>query len=289
MFTAKQLTEKVALSRADRANYLGVSDHCAHAQRFTFPSKLQLIIGTLNVLNPAYVYYQSGIPPEGTEIPSWLNMETQAGLEHCPSSDPKRQVERENIIFASILEFVLQHPTVVLCLQECWPELDRKLRNSAETLGFTVLSEYDEWKSFRLMVMRGNFTVHGKQAVGIEDVVVYNVHLPFATEKTIAEVAACGQIPSHYDFVVGDFNVQTKPLSASLIEEGVCTETLTQFAEHFSCSTFALHPRGWTNWNVRKNCATPEENWDHFDNIMLISVYPVEVEAIDWNVTMPAL
>jgi hypothetical protein len=49
-----------------------------------------------------------------------------------------------------------------------------------------------------------------------------------------------------------------------------------------------VHPRGWTNWNVRKNCADREKNWDHFDNIMLCTgdIPLPTVEPILWDVTL---
>jgi hypothetical protein len=300
MKTAKVLTSIVAGSKADRGNFKGVSDHTPHAQRFTFPDGFSFVLATFNVMNPAYLFYQNGIPLEGKPLPDWLKMEDQAGLENIPSSDPLRQDDRENYIFHSILNFIEAHDKLVLCLQECWPWLESRLQDFARRTPFDVFAEdaraVGNAKSFRVTIVRGieNYEMADVPGTAIrigEGIVVCNVHMAFKTEDTISQVKACLTIPGDYRFVVGDFNVQTQYLSLAVLDEDVCKETLVEFVPRFNQPLFAVHPRGWTNWNVCKNCADREKNWDHFDNIMLSrdpyrKLEVPAVEPVHWEITM---
>lgn len=307
MKSAKELTAIVAEAKADRANFKGVSDHTPHAQLvefpkgLRFPNSLKFVLATFNVLNPAYMFYQNGIPLDGKPLPDWLKMEDQAGLEDLLSSDPLLQPERELRVRASITAFVKQHKSVVVCLQECWRGLYEDLAlDLQDCLFFKDLSSD---KSFRLTIVRGlpDCEIINSERTSIKfarHVIVHNVHMAFATQKSIDQVKNCLAMPERpvwdaiaqcHHFIVGDFNVQTQPLSVKVKEEGVCTETLEDFAKHFNDPLFAVHPRGWTNWNVRKNCATPEKNWDHFDNIMLYRHAWIDlpvVSPVQWDVTM---
>jgi hypothetical protein len=307
MKSAKELTAIVAESKADRENFKGVSDHCPHAQLLEFrkgerfPNGLKFVLATFNVLNPAYMFYQNGITLDGTPLPAWLKMEDQAGLEHLPSSDPRLQPERELRVRASIAAFVKQHKTAVVCLQECWRGLYEGLVLDLRDCVF--FKDQTSEKSFRLTIVRGlpDCETVNPECTSIRfarHIIVHNVHMAFATQKSIDQVKTCLAMPlrdamlpvAHcHHFIVGDFNVQTQPLSERVKEEGVCTETLVEFASHFNDPLFLVHPSGWTNWNVRKNCANPDKNWDHFDNIMLWRHAWIELPAsapVQWDVIM---
>jgi hypothetical protein len=294
MRSARELAAIVSGSKADRAAYRGVSDHTPNAQRFTFADGFNVVIATFNVLNPAYLFYQNGLSQDDKPLPSWLKMEDQAGLEHCPASDPLRQVERESVIFGSILQFLTSHERVVLCLQECWPALEKQLWNSATTLGFEVIKQPLVAKSYPLTLVRGDMKVQylGDVSIRINDtIIVDNVHMGFNTEDNHEIVKHCLKTQATWHYIVGDFNIQTQLLSLGVLEDGACTDTLTEFSDRFAWPefAFAVHPRGWTNWNVRKNCADREKNWDHFDNIMLCTGIDTPlplVEPILWDVTL---
>ena len=300
MFTALQLTKLVAESKAcSQINYKSPSDHKSHAQRVKVSNgneEFEIVVATFNVLNPKYVLYQSGIPPKGKELPSWINMETQAGLEQAPASDPKRQAERVSIIFEGILTLFRQHQKVVLCIQECWPELAARLFLQKKNYGFEFAQNVSlKTNNFCLTIISSSLEYEFENEMVIlktPGIAVANVHLGFSTKENmlkISDLISRNVMP--YLFVVGDFNIQTRPLSKEIGQEGVCTAILEQIAKAIQvvdgCTPlFGAHADGWTNWNVRKNCLEPEKNWDHFDNIMLLSKNPKNVTMFfeDWNV-----
>jgi len=318
MKTARELTDIVAsLSPApDRTQYHGVSDHVWHAQKFRFggdgPDSFVITLGTANVLSPKWVFYHNGIPEEGTALPGWFKLENQAGLENAPFADPRRQRERQNRIYVSILEFMTSNSNAVLCLQECWPELETRLHDAQLNCCYNIFSQQTGKESYSLTLvsqalpheLQPSSRAHGVVAVSLYGgaILVNNVHMSFSTQTSVAIVDEClydaaaaasrwnAAAASSWNFIVGDFNVQTQPLSEEVRTEGECTDTLVEFAARFRQPLFAVHPSGWTIWNVRMNCAEREKNWDHFDNIMLLRATPdvpiPTVEPVDWDCTM---
>ena len=305
MLSAEALTEVVASTTAPLL-YHGVSDHVPHAQSteiYDAGNKLAFLLVTFNVLNPAYMYYQNGVPPPGMELPPWLKMEDQAGLEYIPASNPKRQNERLAIIASAIKSLFREHRSVVCCIQECGSALYSEIAEFAGELGvaiFTGSAPADTNYCVTLVSnsLKWNVVDCSKKSISVElpdgRAVVHNVHMEFNTAATMDMIKHCFQLSNgKHCIVAGDFNVQTKPLSKAVLEEGICTATLTELCNALQATTavkplFALHPQKWTNWNVRKNCADRASNWDHFDNIMLMSSEPTSVKmtAVDFPVTM---
>ena len=301
MLTAKALTELVAQAKPDRAAYCGVSDHMPHVQQISY-KRQTFVLGTFNVLNPAFMYYQNGVPPPGESLPKQFRLEDQRGLEHLPSSQPERQTEREAIILNAILDFMKKTERTVLCLQECWSGLTNGLLLQKESIGFEVIVGcpiYEKSYNVTLVSKQLEYTVvnNTKKSITIElgSMAISNVHLEFSSIATLALLKKLLQEPAgaEHHWVVGDFNVQTQPLSPALIYEQVNTATLCDVAQNIMYETkrepwFAVHPRRWTNWNNRANCSRHEQNAEHFDNLMLVSSEPAAfvLQYVDWMVEM---
>jgi len=302
MLNASQLTKRVAESTAcSKKDYKTPSDHKPHAQHIkvlNYAGDFDFVLATFNVLNPKYVMYQSGVPPEGKQLPDWIDMKTQAGLEEAPSSDPSRQVEREKVILEGIKRLFDTNENVVLCIQECWPKLAAELFVSDISNQFEIVQDISLKKgNFCLTIISKtiNYRFHDDLLVILDSgVAIANVHLGFSSKDNMLKInQLLHQNVLPWLFVVGDFNIQTRPLSKKIEEEGVCTATLENFANVIQNvdeiePLFGVHPDGWTNWNLAKNCFNPEKNWDHFDNIMLLSKHPksVSMEPKEWIVEM---
>jgi len=278
MKTAKELTELVAKTTAERSEYRGLSDHRPNVHRFDFPDGTILRIGTWNVLNPEYTPAINGIPLPGKDLPFYCsNMNEQAGLEELPQFAPKNESARQEKILSAIKDFFGTHKErTVLCLQEAWPDLQAKI---AET-GLCKVLNTTEWRSFTLTLISPDLDFvdstalyygHGFKLAGFDHAIA-NLHLPFPTDKSLTEVKAALEWGSK--IILGDYNIQTKPISEPTIAEGGRL-TLEQYVEELKPrdATFAAHPEGWTIFNTRRNIATnQEQNQDHFDNIMFLDL-----------------
>lgn len=310
MFTAQELTRAVASVNPDRQLFRGVSDHVPHGQLVTVKKAggggvvFRLI--TFNVLNPVYMLYQNGIPPEGESMPSWIkSMDDQAGLEHIPSSDPKKQELRESLIFDAIYSWTndAEGQPYVICLQECGPALYRRLEAVADQGRFSIETSRAPVEPSFCVTLICNSLSHTRvasqpQAITVAlngyGVAISNVHLDFVTEANVQMVDGLLRWKQSNGLIVaGDFNIQTQDLSPGLVTEGKCTATLVQWADALKIRTglyawFAMHPQRFTNWNVRKNCADRERNHDHFDNLLVLTENPgvFSMDPLDIDVIM---
>lgn len=279
LLTATELTELAAQSVTDRNAYRGLSDHRPNVHQLSFGEDSSLIIGTWNVLHPNYTPAINGIPLPGKELPTYCkNMEDQAGLEHLPQFDPKNASQREDKIFSAIETFFKDHPQrTVLCLQEVWPGLLERL----SATGLCSPLRTTDYECFSLTLVSpdleytGNIDLYVGHAFRLKDfpLAIANLHLPFNTDKSLAYVKQALEWGAQ--IILGDYNVQTKPIAEDVINEGGGL-TITQYAEALVPGrnvTFAAHPEGWTIFGVRRNFAqNREQNQDHFDNIMFIDV-----------------
>jgi hypothetical protein len=287
MRTASELTAFTKATVVTRADYRGLSDHRPNVHCLKAPDGSVLKIGTWNVLNPKYVMYANMTPPPGKELPSFCTVDDQAGLENLPQFAPEVQVERAALVVESILAFFTEHPTrTVLCLQEAWPELEEKLSasgrctalNLESTASFclTLISSDLEFEKTMSLNCGHAFKLRGSTYT------IANFHLCFDTSASNAAVKEA--LERGANIILGDFNVQTKPISAATIAEG-SNLTLEEYVAALGIDDikFLPHPDGWTVFNVRKNLAeNREQNQDHFDNIMLMGVQ-AEAEPIDFN------
>lgn len=301
MKTARELAAIVASTKVNRDIYNGVSDHVLHAQRFTI-AEHRFVLATINVLNPNYMCYVNGIPQEGKTLPKWFSgFDDQFGLEHRPFSDPARQKEREKIITNSLQTLLNEEDNIVLCIQECWEELYQNLVHGDGVFG----SREPDKASFRAIVWTDGMYAQSIDptqlrifAETVLEITIYNVHLPFKTQDLFHQLNRMIRPASGKAFVVGDFNIPTQLISVKAHQEGsthILQELVDElyhlqalFDEFRHPIYFAVHPNGWTNWNLRMNCADRENNRDHFDNIMLVCPDPrfFKVEPVVWNITM---
>jgi len=289
MKTAKELAAIVASTKVDRDKYNSVSDHVLHAQRFTIDGNT-FVLATFNVTNPDYMCYMNGVPAAGKALPSWFSgLDNQFGLENRPLSDPNRQEERETIIKNSLQDLINSEENIVLCIQECWDDLYEHLVNEP---GGIFGSRDSSSRSFRAIIWTCNFQAYLIQPTVLkifETITIHNVHLPFKTEDVHTALKDIIRLSDGLTFIVGDFNVQTQVISENTLKEG-STDTLQELVQKLNASTilFAVHPNGWSNWNVRKNCADRENNRDHFDNIMLVCENPpnIEIKPVQWDIIM---
>ena len=297
----EELVAAVLANPASPLEYNGLSDHKLHCQTLTTPTGEKLHIGTWNVMNKHWLSYCNGVG----DLPDYIKMEDQAQLESRPFCFPENQDKRQKRIVETIVclfdSFGDDVVPTVLCLQECYTELYADLvRASLNGTRFTVGCNQDpQSKDFCMFLVSGvvqtGFTPLKNGGVlgirlGNRQIHIANVHMSFFTEENhkavvelLNEVPACGGL-----LLVGDTNIQCKPLSKMLLEEGKCTETLQQFVD-WICNTtpirprFCIHESGSTCFNVVKNCADPpygrdnlayRYNNDHFDHIILMTADP---------------
>lgn len=304
---AEQLTNAVrglsSVGRPERETYRSVSDHSAHAQIVQFDD-IQFTLITLNVLLPRCVPYINGMPMPGQTLPGWYKgVESQMGLEGSPFASPYDQTRRERLIIDTILATLTNSHRTVICLQECGSTLRNALLDrhqpgevDVEVPAFDMHPSVDRDVGGRITLwtrdMRAtvgpavdnlghSLRITGKSGAELQ---IHNVHLPFKTEASRAELKRCIehsiQHPSGSKVplcvIVGDFNIPTMPQSKFVHDEGLFTSDLIDTTEWITSSykgsrvVFALHPRHFTNWAPKINCENPEENWDHMDNIMVV-------------------
>jgi hypothetical protein len=311
MLTAGELTALVASTHPDRSRFAGVSDHIPHLQDVEITVddvKHRLVIVSFNVLAPRCVPYMTGIPLPGGTLPGWFSgLENQAGLENVAAFQPENQEERGLLVFQAIAEMIASRdrPPFVICLQECDSVLYARLKNIQELCKFDIETSRPPEDSCFCATLISRKIVWEKlsthpQAITISipalRTTIVNGHLDFSTESNV----------QHFDtfvgfkgetglIVVGDFNIQTGPLSPESLKEGKCTATLTEFTTRLEAKTgltarFAAHPQGFTNWNLKMNCADRTRTWDHFDNIMVLTHKPeaFRVEAVDFDLVWTA-
>jgi hypothetical protein len=252
--------------------------------------------------------YRHGIPPPGKSISDfWIkSMDDQAGLEGIPSSnpDPAEQDRRELAVFNGIKAMLdLQNLPFIICLQECDQTLYNRLDSIARDKAFRIeTSRPSEEKSYCAMLVSSSFNhmrvSQHPQRIAVRlpgfQITICCVHLDFQTTSNLNHIEELFLARGENGLIIaGDYNVQSQPLHPDLIAEGKCTATLTEFADMLQVKTqmtplFALHPDGFTNWNVRKNCADREHNADHFDHIMLLSENfgSITMEPVDVDILM---
>jgi hypothetical protein len=294
----EELVAAVLASPASPLEYNGLSDHKLHCQILTTPTGEKLRIATWNVMNKHWLSYCNGVG----ELPDYIKMEDQAQLESRPFCFPENQDKRQKRIVETIMTvfdaFEQDKIPTVLCLQECYTELYIDLAVASEdstrfTMGCSADPQSKDYCMFLIAgVVQNGFHPINKGGLlhlklGERDVHVANMHMSFFTEENHAVLRKLtDMIPAGHDLLlVGDYNIQCKPLSTMLVQEGKCTETLQQFVDWIRSETplqprLCLHPSGSTCYNVVKNCANPpynvedpayRYNSDHFDNIMLLN------------------
>lgn len=299
--TAEQLTNAVnALAKLktmpSHEFYRGTSDHLPHSQVITFKGTSFTLI-TFNVLLPRCIPYINGIPLPGGKLPGWYKgVESQMGLESSPFASPYDQEHREQTIIRNVLTTLKHSHRTVFCLQECGIKLRNALFKHAaiadtnDTVsGFRMHPQDSTNDCITLWTCDLNGTIEaGSSTLSLYDnqIQIHNVHLPFATVQAKEKIRECciqssnslsrgGEKP--ICIIAGDFNVPATAQSAFVFEENVGTADIVEIAEWVAdCSkakvSFALHPRHFTNWAPKINCAQPEHNWDHMDNIMVVDL-----------------
>lgn len=295
MLTAQQLTDVVAARNPDRSLYRGVSDHIPHCQLVQVvedKEKLEFVLVTFNVLTPRCVPYMTGIPLPGTEMPKWFTgIEDQFGLEKLPAFQPDAQERRGEAVYAGITRMIDNGWKLpfVICLQECDPVLYGRLKRLQDVHAFHLETSKDPKEtSFCAILVSSSLGWHldfiHPQWIVISlpkwELVIVSAHLDFSTESNFKHFDSMLAHEQETGMLIcGDFNIQTTPLSPASIKEGKCTMVLTEFAAALESRTgmtarFGVHPRGWTNWNIRMNVVDRERNHDHYDQIMILSRHP---------------
>lgn len=302
MITAEELTEAVTFIRSDRGAYNGVSDHQPHVQCLVKTGHAPIVCCTFNVLNPRLIGFTSCVRYVGDMLPANITPETQAGLEHIPAVQFGCEDKRQRIIQRE-LELFMQNngDRWLLCVQECWKTLRAALLATAARFGaHTVSSPKSRTNSsFAVMVVSKGLEFELQQseqdsvAVWLFEMqlLVVTAHMNFRTKINIELLQKLLHGINCDTLVLGDFNVQTQPLSTAAKQQGA-THTLQQLAawlelQYAVQARFALHPSGFTNYNNRINCVWPEHNEEHMDNIMLLSRAPARysTKAIEFNIT----
>lgn len=305
--TAEALTEKVLAARPSLEAFRGVSDHVPHAQWIKYKSEEEFLLVTFNVLNPNFVCFVNGdfsrsVPPRW-----WSRLEDQFGLENAPFADPANQASRENLIFYSIVSLMKKYRRVVVCIQECGMDLIEKLNSVRRHNYMQVLQPVGLiQKSVDMCAIlcspdldpTGCYASAEYVYTGLfkGTLALYNVHLRYNTKhatetlKVYLESCLAGKMDT---LIVGDFNIPVQSQSEFVKQENSCTARLVDIsamlANHLRelaiTPLFALHPNHWTNWVPRKNC---KDNWDHMDNIMLLSSNPgnFSIHSDSWDVQL---
>lgn len=302
MISAGALTRLVAEARPPPvAQYRGLSDHRISVGRFVpqNPDVPSFLLGTFNALNPFFVKNMNNFDCDEYPFPGIgpKDLSQGAGLDKSLCALPELYHERWDRVLEMILDFM--QPFRILCIQECWKDLELQLsRHCAGRFEMFAQAVPLSKKSYNLTLVGCGLREYVTLGASTErsltvkftgnDVLIHNVHLPFKTADAHATVKEC--LAMEYGaghLFVGDFNVQTQPLNPEIIREGVNTETLEEFVKHYLpvVPSFLPHPEHWTNWNVRKNCVVPERNWDHFDNIMWMTI--CDSDAKFWRLVEP--
>lgn len=283
--TVERLTQIVeSTSAMPPSLHFGPSDHLFHAQRVR-TRELDFILATFNVLAQQWVWYQSGKKPDGSPTPSWYNLDGQQGLENTELANEKNAELRENEIVRIICEFleVQTGNNVFLCLQECSPELRKRIVDNLGDEYNTSLLEGNapgcvivSNMPFKDILVTPLTRLVRVDLAETEWVAIACAHLDFNTEKNKAEFKWLKeQVKDQPLFVAGDYNIPCMPISESAKNDG-STQTLSEFINFYLCGelgwkySIAQHWRGYTNFNCRKNCADPTRNADHFDNILFL-------------------
>jgi hypothetical protein len=301
---AEELTEKVLAARPSIQAFRGVSDHVPHAQWIKYKSEEEFLLVTFNVLNPAYVSMVNGdfshsVPPQW-----WSTLDDQFGLENSPFADPANQTSRENLIFYSIVSLMKKYRRIVVCIQECGHDLAEKLNAVARYDFMTILHTPQRTIDMCVMLCSPELNPNHRQCstdcthLGLfgGKFSLYNVHLRYNTKQAFESLKECtlSCLAANMDtLIVGDFNIPVQPQSEFVKKENSCTANLIEISamleNHLQSRAitplFALHPNHWTNWVPRKNC---KDNWDHMDNIMLLSSNPVHfsIHSERWDVQL---
>jgi hypothetical protein len=289
MLSARTVSEAVASARPVLSEYYGVSDHVAHLQKLTIEGH-HLVLGTFNILRPSNVPAINYQPMYGQPLPAWLGRpEDGQGLEKCPFANPYLQAHRVGAIVNQILSLFQTSQRVVLCLQECESTVSRQLEVEGEevlklfydeerrcaTLCSKSLDVLNNWTTVESAVELALYSNDDSNPVSVT---IYNVHFRFTTASTktrLCQILADPSNSADHTLVVGDFNVPVMPQSPQT--RGQCQANLVQLSDWMreKCADlkpfFALHSQRWTNWAPRKNCADPQQSWDHMDNIMYLA------------------
>jgi hypothetical protein len=303
---AEELTEKVLAARPSIEAFLGVSDHVPHAQWIKYKNEEEFLLVTFNVLNPAYVSFVNGDFRHSKPPGWWSTLKDQFGLENAPFADPYNQISRENLIFYSIVSLMRKYRRVVVCIQECGFDLAERLNEARRYDVMEILRVPQSERLTDMCVMlcspdleplgcysNGEY-VYTKLFGG--KLALYNVHLRYNTKhatETLKEYVGSCTVGKLDTLIVGDFNIPVQPQSEFVKKENSCTANLIEVSamleNHLRAQAitplFALHPNHWTNWVPRRNC---KDNWDHMDNIMLLSSNPEQfsIHSERWDVQL---
>lgn len=291
--SVEELTALVAEQQWRRPkDFDGVSDHLIHLQLVRLQrqdsSTVYFLAGTFNVLAEIHMWWQNGIRTDGKPVPEWYNIDNQQGLQRQPLSDPNNKERRRDAIISLIQTTFNRNPNLpaVLCLQECSREIAFAIRNSMPELD--VIEQFSETDSRLVTICRKMGTFGGSifasraimTPVELGDFgrfYIVNCHLEFATAKNEMFFDELKRL-FRFDqplLVMGDFNIPAMPISDKAKNEG-STKTIAEMVnqhlvgKHHFRYAIARHPQGFTNWNCRMNCADPEANADHMDNILFL-------------------
>lgn len=313
MNSLMKVDDMVAIARMSYGSpttYNGLSDHKIHCQLITTPGGFTFRLASWNVLNVKWVNRISGIG----ELPKWLKMENQFQLHTRPFCQPENQKLRRNLVLEKIFQILelnrRDRIPVIFCLQECDPSLYEDLAGFSHIQPqFQISVEHgavprlgDGWKprdNFRMILSYGISNAGiaelkdfpNGHSINIEfqghRFWIANLHMVYVTahnHDNIAKIIAA--IPENSDIlIVGDLNIQVKPLTTVMLNERACTQTLDEFVHQVEKDyqreiRVCIHPDGWTNFNIVQNCAEMpydvedtryKYNVDHFDNIILLS------------------
>lgn len=291
MFKLEQFIELVNSASVNPASVTPLSDHRPLKCRFRYEEDMYHVM-TWNILSESAVCYLTGDFGENP-VPSWWSLDSQMGLENNVGFKREHYTKRRLKIQEFIYQFLNDQDNrddyMICCLQECWWDVYFCLVMFLQPRGFTIHRTHEDGKKyFNVVIVRHgrsnksvafHYSVQSGLALqyfSIRNLAFFNLHGSFNGGKNVDAIERALECGLHNDsafVLIGDTNMQVRPLSSFAVNDGgmqmdTFMNTISKIFTHKMSKWLYLtmSPDRYTNFSPLKN-VDQHENSDHQDVI----------------------